>query len=234
MSIKCEKCETVNEVDSKFCKNCGSTLNSEPVPVMSIDEKKNLKQTIIKVGFVIVAVAAAIAIFIIQKEYSETIGLENKCENNDAHACHDLGQGHANGTKGIIFKLEYDSKKAFDYFAKACKLGYGAGCYGAGTAYMYATQDVGKSVPLEYFNRGCELQDGQSCYQVGKIYLENQTNQIDCMRHVLNGKPLEINCERQDQINNYNMNQVNNSRAYFQQACALGNELGCAEYNANR
>lgn len=156
MSIKCEKCGTENEDGAKFCKSCGTALNSEPVPVVELtNANKYKKPLLIAAGLLVLSITGYYAKIAVD-EYHHTIGNEHKCNDNDAEACYGLAISYEFGTEGhgIFFSIQKDEQKQIQYFSKACDLGKLPGCVALGN--IYSTGDIIKKdeyKAVELFNK---------------------------------------------------------------------------------
>ncbi len=143
MSLKCEKCGAENESGAKFCKNCGTALEIAPQETVSVTNGNSTMQTVKKIVVWIAAIIIGIILISVlvdyiqvQKREAKITELRNKCANNDAKACYELGTTF----------YDDEGKEAL---AKGCQLGNKDACRAGG-----------------YYERGCELKDGESCYKL--------------------------------------------------------------------
>ena len=75
--------------------------------------------------------------------------IQNRCENQDAKSCFDLGILYVNGQKFL---------KAKEYWEKSCELNYGAACFNLGLLYEIGyrvRQNYSKAKQL--FGKACDL-----------------------------------------------------------------------------
>lgn len=138
MNIKCEKCGVENEDGAKFCKDCGSALNSEPVLVVEQTSANKYKKPLLIVAGVLILSVVGYFGKIALKEYNDTIGLKHKCEDNDAAACNFLAITYQLGfsENGMFFSLPKDTSKSVEYFTKACDLNDFGACSALGNVYV--------------------------------------------------------------------------------------------------
>ena len=158
------------------------------------------------------------------------------CELGSAEGCSHLAYMYESGHAGV------NLPKAAEYYAKGCELGDAGGCASLGKLYENGSgvaEDMQKAV--NFYDKACDGRDGKSCAHLGLLY-ENDGNDYDATIYYqkacdageadicsnlgimyLNGKGVKVNEKKAYQL--------------FQQACALGDESGCKNYevlkNAN-
>ncbi len=93
----------------------------------------------------------------------DVVQLMNKgCGLKNAASCNSLATFYAQGK---------NYRKSNPLYLKACKLGYGLGCFNAGNIYR-----VGEGVPVDYkkaasfFERSCKLKQAKGCSELGIFY----------------------------------------------------------------
>lgn len=89
------------------------------------------------------------------------------CELNLAEACFILGAMYKAGEGGAK-----DEAKALDLSEKACDLGSGNGCFGAGILLFHKKQEYGKA--RKFYEKGCELNAKYACYRLAVQYHNGQ------------------------------------------------------------
>ncbi|MDR0468035.1 MAG: sel1 repeat family protein [Campylobacteraceae bacterium] len=102
-----------------------------------------------------------------QKECSDIICFEKKCNNKNFKSCEYLGNIYSLGELGI----RQDYAKAVEYFTKACDGGVARSCGSLGVSYLNGQgvrQDYAKA--LNILNKACDKDDAVSCFGVGILY----------------------------------------------------------------
>lgn len=208
MNIKCEKCGVENEDGAKFCKDCGSALNSEPVLVVEQTSANKYKKPLLIVAGVLILSVVGYFGKIALKEYNKTIGKENRCNNNDAEACDDIAFSYKIGLSdnNMFFSLPKDTSKAIEYFTKACNLDNFSACATLGREYSMGNivrQDRDKAVEL--FTKAANGGDAGGYSGLGSAY---QFGSGGVAQNSAYAKEL------------------------YGKACDLGDKLSCLEYSS--
>lgn len=207
MSIKCEKCEVENEDGAKFCKDCGSALNNEPMPLIEQTSANKYKKPLLIVAGVLILSVVGYFSKIALKEYNETIGEENRCNDNDAEACNYLALSYKFGfyDNGMFFSLPKDTAKSVQYFTKACDLNDFNACYYVGVEY-----------------------------DIGKIVRQDQDKAVELYTKAANGG-VAGGYSGLASAYKYGSGGVAQNTAYakelYGKSCDLGNESSCIEYS---
>ena len=101
--------------------------------------------------------------------YSTSIEeIKKLCSENTGTACIILGALHQN-LYNDAFKKDFSEAQKF--YAKACDLDDGAGCYWLGRFSLEGTTgEIDHEKSLTYLNKACDLDDPEGCYLLGKMY----------------------------------------------------------------
>ena len=114
-------------------------------------------------------------------------------------SCNVLAKHYYNG-----WGVRQDFVKALQYFNKACDLGNGNSCAGAGSQYYDGEgtkKDLNRAIKL--LTKSCELESAVGCSMLGAMY-------------VITGEGVKQNLSKAKEI--------------FGKACDLGNQDGCDNY----
>jgi len=111
----------------------------------------------------IVVVGSFILIIIVYLfRTSEIDKNKEDCNNNDVHACYDLGVIYHKG-----LTVEKNNEKALFFLEKSCTGGYYKACNNAGFLYLNI-QNYIKSTEL--YTKSCEGKYAMGCYNLGRAY----------------------------------------------------------------
>ena len=94
--------------------------------------------------------------------------IKKLCSENTGTACIILGALHQN-LYNDAFKKDFSEAQKF--YAKACDLDDGAGCYWLGRFSLEGTTgEIDHEKSLTYLNKACDLDDPEGCHLLGKMY----------------------------------------------------------------
>jgi hypothetical protein len=153
------------------------------------------------------------------------------CELGLAAGCTHLGYMYENGHAG------YHPDQAAKLYTQACDLNDYDACESLGKFYENGTgvgEDMQKAV--DYYDKACEGGKGRSCTHLGLLY-EQDGN--DAYARIYYQKACDLNeADICTNLGIWYLNgkgvKVDEKKAYqlFQQACSLGDENGCKNYEA--
>ncbi len=153
------------------------------------------------------------------------------CQLELAEGCTHLAYMYENGHAGI------HPAKALDLYAKACEMGDMSAC--ASVAKLYENgvgTDENMQKAVDYYDKACEAADAKSCTHLGTLYEQDGNDAYAVLYY-------QKACDANDASTCTNLGMmylsgkginVNEKKAYqlFQQACSLGDEAGCKNYES--
>jgi TPR repeat protein len=153
--------------------------------------------------------------------------LARACDCNDALGCFRLGKllHHGDGTQG------WDHPRALEAYRRACELGHGGACEGAGRLYLdHQVGSVDPSVMVKLFRRGCEQGAGDACAQVGLFYTQGFGPGFDAAQaHAYYARACELRSGQGCLLLAGDTKESDPKLAteLFEKACELNNADGC-------
>jgi len=156
---------------------------------------------------------------------------EQACKMGLGEGCETLGYMYENGHAGTNYA------KASELYLKGCELGRASACASLAKLYENGTgveEDMQQAV--DFYDKACDGGDGRSCAHLGLLYDQDDNDTYAAMYY-------QKACDAKDAdacstlgimyMNGKGVN-TNAQKAYelFQQACKLGNEIGCKNYES--
>jgi hypothetical protein len=127
--------------------------------------------------------------------------MNEACFDGSAKECLTLGRMHASGEGAVD-----DHNRALELFERACEAGSAEGCYEAGDADDYFTEDDDSEDATVFYQRACSAGHAQGCVELGNRRRQGRGTERDESAAV---------------------------RAY-ERACDAGSAVGCARANGER
>ncbi|MFA6137401.1 MAG: tetratricopeptide repeat protein [Sulfurimonas sp.] len=87
---------------------------------------------------------------------------QEDCKKGNAEYCFNIGYMYGQG-----YSVERNSKKAFEFYLKACTSGYSEGCSSLGWEYQINAEDI---KAIELYLKACENGNDRGCSLLGAMY----------------------------------------------------------------
>jgi len=156
---------------------------------------------------------------------------EKACKMGLGEGCAHLGYMYENGHAGTDFV------KAAEYYFQGCTLGNASACASLGKFYENGTgvpEDMQQAV--DFYDKACDDGDGQSCAHLGLLYDQDKNDVYAAVYYqkACDAKEADTCSTLGVMYLNGRGVDTNEQKAYelFQQACKLGNDVGCRNYEA--